>query len=246
MTNSITPERVETWHAELAGASTEQLLRWAGEAFAPRISLATAMGLEAQVLIDLIVRLQLPISVFTIDTGRLFPETYELLQRTMDHYGISIRVFYPRTSLLEQMVAEEGIALYRRSVTARKRCCWVRKVEPLQRALKDLDGWICGLRREQAVTRANLQVIEWDRINERLKLNPLADWSEAEVWEYLETHSVPYNPLHRRGFPSIGCACCTRAIRPGEDPRAGRWWWEQTEQKECGLHLRDARSTFKA
>lgn len=233
----LPPREIDQWRQELASASAREILEWAGRAFDGRIALASSLGLEDQVLTDMIAREGLPISIFTLDTGRLFPETLALIQRTTDRYGLPVKVFFPRTEAVEQMVAEEGIDLFRRSVELRRRCCHVRKVEPLERALAGLDGWICGLRRGQAQTRLALEPIEWDATHGLLKLNPLAGWSEAEVWAYVREHDVPYNPLHERGFPSIGCACCTRAVEPGEDIRAGRWWWENPEHKECGLHL---------
>ena len=233
---SLPPSQFEAWAHELDGAPCARILEWAGRNFGGRIALASSLGLEDQVLTDMIAREGLPISIFTLDTGRLFPETLALIQRTSDRYSLPVKVYFPQTDAVEEMVAEDGIDLFRRSVELRRRCCHVRKVEPLERALKGLDGWICGLRRGQAPTRSELQAVEWDATHGLLKLNPLADWSEAEVWAYVREHDVPVNPLHEQGFPSIGCACCTRAVAPGEDIRAGRWWWENPEHKECGLH----------
>lgn len=245
MSLPLPPREFEQWRQELAGAPAREILDWAGRAFGSRIALASSLGLEDQVLTDMIARQGLPVSIFTLDTGRLFPETYTLLQRTTDRYGLPIRVYYPQTAAVEQMVAEDGIDLFRRSVELRRRCCHVRKVEPLARALEGLDGWICGLRRSQALTRSDLETIEWDATHGMVKLNPLADWTEDEVWAYVREHDVPFNPLHEEGFPSIGCACCTRAIAPGEDIRAGRWWWENPEHKECGLHPAGGRGTHR-
>jgi phosphoadenosine phosphosulfate reductase len=179
--------------------------------------------------------------IFTLDTGRLFPETLDLLQRTRDCYGIAIRVYFPDARDVEEMVDAEGPNLFRRGVEQRKRCCHVRKVLPLRRALHGLDAWMCGLRRGQSGTREAVEPIGWDGVNRLVKINPLADWSDAQVRAYVAQHRVPYNPLHDQGFPSIGCACCTRAVLAGEDPRAGRWWWEAADRKECGLHWQDGK-----
>ena len=215
-----------------------ELLGWALERFRPRIALASSFGAEDVVLIDLLMELDPRARVFTLDTGRLHSETYALAQALRDRYGLAIDVFFPRTEALEAMVRAHGVNLFYASVENRKLCCGVRKVEPLGRALQGLDAWITGLRREQAVTRGRVRKVEIDADHGGiLKLNPLADWSWDRVWGYIRDHAVPYNALHDAGFPSIGCAPCTRAVRPGEDLRAGRWWWEQdAAAKECGLH----------
>ena len=215
-----------------------ELLGWALERFRPRIALASSFGAEDVVLIDLLMELDPRARVFTLDTGRLHSETYALAQALRDRYGLAIDVFFPRTEALEAMVRAHGVNLFYASVENRKLCCGVRKVEPLDRALEGLDAWITGLRREQAVTRGRVRKVEIDADHGGiLKLNPLADWSWDRVWGYIRDHAVPYNALHDAGFPSIGCAPCTRAVRPGEDLRAGRWWWElDAAAKECGLH----------
>ncbi len=215
-----------------------ELLGWALERFRPRIALASSFGAEDVVLIDLLMELDPRARVFTLDTGRLHSETYALAQALRDRYGLAIDVFFPRTEALEAMVRAHGVNLFYASVENRKLCCGVRKVEPLGRALDGLDAWITGLRREQAVTRGRVRKVEIDADHGGiLKLNPLADWSWDRVWGYIRDHAVPYNALHDEGFPSIGCAPCTRAVKPGEDLRAGRWWWEQdAAAKECGLH----------
>jgi phosphoadenosine phosphosulfate reductase len=176
--------------------------------------------------------------IFTLDTGRLFPETYSLLDKTNGHYGIKIGVFFPEYRAVEQMVSSEGVNLFYESIEKRKHCCRVRKLEPLSRAFTDLDAWICGLRREQSVTRTGAETVEWDEANGIIKINPLIDWTEGEVWDYIRKKRVPCNPLHDHGYPSIGCQPCTRAVEPGADPRSGRWWWESPEHRECGLHRR--------
>ena len=234
-------EHVARWHDKLNGKRPEEVLEWAVKTFGDNVAFATSLGLEDQVLVDMIARHALGMRVFTLDTGRLFPETYDLIERVRQRYGMVVHVHFPDAEAIEEMVDEHGINLFRRSRELRKLCCRVRKIEPLKRALRTLDAWVCGLRREQSVTRRDVDVVEWDDANNLVKINPLVDWSEDDVWEYVRSHSVPCNPLHDAGFPSIGCACCTRAIGPGEDARAGRWWWEAPEQKECGLHLKNGK-----
>ena len=191
------------------------------------------------VLTDLIVREALPIAIFSLDTGRLPPETLDLIATVRRHYGLTLRLYYPRHDLVEAWTSEHGINAFYESVELRKGCCQVRKVEPLQRALAGQRAWITGMRAQQASTRDGLPLRGVDTANGGLqKFNPLADWSEQEVWAYIRRHGVPYNALHDRFYPSIGCAPCTRAVTPGEDIRAGRWWWENPESKECGLHVR--------
>lgn len=221
----------------LAGREPEEILLWAESTFEGTIAFATSLGAEDQVLTAMIAGLELDVPLFTLDTGRLFPECYDLIERTRQRYGIDIRMYSPDARELEALVYRHGPNAFRRRIELRRRCCEVRKLRPLQRALDGRDAWICGLRREQAATRLDVGPVQWDAQRGMVKVNPLADWSEADVWEYIHQHSVPYNPLHDQGFRSIGCACCTRAIAPGDDVRAGRWWWEQPEQRECGLHL---------
>jgi phosphoadenosine phosphosulfate reductase len=201
---------------------------------------ANSLGAEDMVLTDLIVRHAPGIEVFTLDTGRLHDETYRLMQQVADHYDIRLRVYFPRPESVERYASEHGINAFYQSVELRKACCHARKVEPLSRALAGKAAWITGLRRAQAVTRADLPEQEHDAAHGIPKFNPLAAWSEKEVWDYIRTFAVPYNELHERGYPSIGCAPCTRALAVGEDVRAGRWWWESPATKECGLHLKPA------
>lgn len=174
--------------------------------------------------------------IFTLDTGRLYQEVYDLLDKTQARYSHKIEVYFPDTAAVEQMVNEHGINLFYDSVEKRKLCCHIRKTQPLKRALKGCKAWVTGLRKEQSVTRTNLQTVEWDELNGLIKINPLLDWTEKQLRDFIDQHHIPYNPLHDQGFPSIGCQPCTRAIQPGEDVRAGRWWWERPDQKECGLH----------
>jgi phosphoadenosine phosphosulfate reductase len=208
--------------------------------------LASSFGAEDMVLTDLIARHALPIRVFTLDTGRLPEETHALIERTRERYGLAVDVYAPDTRELQQFVRAEGANAFYRGIELRQRCCAIRKSGPLARALVAKGAWITGLRRAQSVTRTDLAAEEFDARHGLPKFNPLADWSEAEVWAYLRTHGVPYNALHDRGYPSIGCAPCTRAIEPGEDLRAGRWWWERPEAKECGLHRRPVAIAVRA
>jgi phosphoadenosine phosphosulfate reductase len=205
--------------------------------FGREIALASSFGCEDVVLIDMLWRLDAKCRVFTLDTGRLHEATYEVMERIRERYAIPIEVYFPDRSAVERLELEEGFYSFRRSIEARKQCCNIRKVEPLNRVLGGLKAWITGLRREQSLTRTLIHKVELDcSPGSIVKLNPLADWGEKQVWEYIRSNQVPYNSLHDQGFPSIGCAPCTRAIRSGEDVRAGRWWWENPETKECGLH----------
>jgi len=201
-----------------------------------RVGFSTSLGLEDQVLTQIIASINPEMYMFTLDTGRLFPETYDLLDITQKRYRVSIQTFFPDYHSVEKMVNQKGINLFYESVENRKLCCHIRKIEPLKRALENVDVWISGLRREQSVTRHKARLVEFDKPNGKIKVNPLIDWSLDEVWNYIKANNIPYNPLHDQGFPSIGCLPCTRAIEPGEDIRAGRWWWEHPEHKECGLH----------
>jgi phosphoadenosine phosphosulfate reductase len=203
-----------------------------------RIALASGLGQEDQVLTDMILKIDKSSRIFTIDTGRLFPETYSLIDKTNICYDIKMEVYFPENTCVEDYVKKNGINAFYESVEKRKECCRVRKIRPLLRALSTLDAWICGLRREQSVTRTGVEPVEWDRANDLLKVNPLAYWKEDQVWDYIKSNNVPFNTLYKKGFPSIGCQPCTRSVKEGEDIRAGRWWWENPEQKECGLHKR--------
>ena len=202
-----------------------------------RIKFSSSLGQEDQVLTHVIFTNNLPIAVFTLDTGRLFEETYDLLERTITRYAKSIEVYLPNEKVLRQFLTKHGPNSFYRSIENRKRCCKIRKTDVLEKALKDADLWITGLRSDQSQTRQNLELFEWDSYLQITKFNPLLNWSLADVETYLKAHSIPQNDLHDKGYLSIGCAPCTRAIKPGEDIRAGRWWWENSK-KECGLHLR--------
>jgi len=208
-------------------------------------ALASGFGAESMVLIDLIARDALPIAIFTLDTGRLPQETYELMDRVRDRYRLAIEIYSPDAQAVEAFVRTHGVNAFYRSVELRQRCCTVRKSAPLARALAGRDAWITGLRRAQSVTRRDLSVEEFDAEHGLAKFNPMADWTEDDVWSYIRRHDVPTNALHALGYPSIGCAPCTRAIELGEDIRAGRWWWERPEHKECGLHRRPIAITVR-
>jgi phosphoadenosine phosphosulfate reductase len=215
----------------------QDVVRLALERFGSKVALSSSFGAEDMVLIDMLMRVDRRARIVTLDTGRLPQETYNVMDATRERYGAAIEVFFPQADQVQAMVAEHGLNLFYHSVEARKLCCGVRKMEPLKRALTGLDAWITGLRREQSVTRTAVHKVEWDDSNGLVKINPLVEWTLDDVWTYIRQHNVPYNALHDRGYPSIGCAPCTRAVQPGEDQRAGRWWWEHPESKECGLHV---------
>ena len=226
-------------NAEYERSSAVALLQWALNNFSSKIALASSFGAEDVVLIDILMKLDPKIKIFTLDTGRLNEETYEVMDAIRKKYGISIESYFPDKDAVQKLEREKGFYSFRESVDNRKECCAIRKVEPLNRALKGLDAWITGLRRAQGATRVNVSKIEEDQAHAGLiKINPLADWSEEDVWNYIKKNSVPYNRLHDQGYPSIGCAPCTRAVKEGEDIRAGRWWWENADHKECGIHLK--------
>lgn len=214
----------------------DEALKQTAKLFPGKVKFSTSLGQEDQVLTDIISRNAIPINIFTIDTGRLFNETYETLEKTRARYKIDIGVYFPQADAVEKMVNQHGPNLFYDSVDNRHTCCGIRKVEPLNRALKDAALWITGLRASQTEHRKHIPVVEWLPDRKIYKVNPLLNWSFDDILNYIKTFSVPYNTLHDRGFVSIGCAPCTRAIEPGEDPRAGRWWWE-ISHKECGLHL---------
>ena len=220
--------------------AARSLLREIADDFSPA-AFASSLGAEDMVLTDLIVRDRLAIEIFSLDTGRLPAETYELIGKVKSHYGLALRLYYPRHDLAEAWTGEHGINAFYDSVELRKGCCHFRKVEPLQRALAGRKAWITGMRAQQSATRDGLPIRSFDAGSGDAgleKFNPLADWSEREVWAYIKQNQVPYNTLHDKFYPSIGCAPCTRAITPGEDVRAGRWWWENPESRECGLHVK--------
>jgi len=219
-------------------ATLEDRLREIARTVKGRVAFSTSLGLEDQAILHAIAGSGIAIDVFTLDTGRLFPETLETLEASEQRYGLRIRVVVPDAKEVEELVARDGIFGFRLAVENRKACCEVRKVRPLNRALEGAAGWITGLRRDQSAGRASVPFAAWDADHKLVKVNPIADWTLAELEAYVADNKVPVNPLHAKGFPSIGCQPCTRAIKPGEDIRAGRWWWENEDGKECGLHNR--------
>jgi phosphoadenosine phosphosulfate reductase len=237
-TLGVSAEELRVASEELRDAPAEVVLAWIERRFGARAAIASSFGVEDMVLIDL-ARTHAPsVRLFTLDTGRLPPETYELMDVVRRRYGLEIETFFPERERVEALQSAKGYFSFKESIEARKECCGIRKVEPLKRALAGREAWVTGLRREQSVTRTEVQVIEHDATHGLVKLNPLVRWSSREVWTYVKERGVPYNVLHDRGYPSIGCAPCTRAVKPYEDERAGRWWWESAENRECGLHVR--------
>jgi thioredoxin-dependent adenylylsulfate APS reductase len=232
MLEFIDSGEAESWTAP-------EILGWAIKNFAPRLALSCSFGArEGMVLFDMMHRLDPATRVFTLDTGRIPQETYDLMDRVRDRYGARVEVLFPRAADVEAMVGAEGLNLFYESIEKRQRCCRIRKVEPLRRYLVDLDAWVAGLRREQNVTRVATRKIEIDESHGGIvKLNPIADWSEDQVFEYVREHKVPVNRLHGEGYPSVGCAPCSRAVADDDDPRSGRWWWENPETRECGIHV---------
>lgn len=228
---------------KMESKSAPEILKWGFEKFGDKMVLASSFGAEDVILIDMMCKINRNLTrVFTLDTGRLNQETYDLIDKIRKKYEIIVDVYFPNASDVEKMVATKGMNLMYDSIENRKLCCNLRKIEPLKRALKQFDCWITGLRREQTVTRNKILKIEVDSLNYNIiKLNPLADWTNDEIWKYIHENEIPYNELHDKGYPSIGCEPCTRAIKKGEDPRAGRWWWENDVHKECGLHWKEGK-----
>ncbi|MCK9373860.1 MAG: phosphoadenylyl-sulfate reductase [Sulfuricurvum sp.] len=231
-------DSIELLNMWLEDVPIEKVLGYFLKTYGGKIGLASSFGAEDQVLSDLILRTDPNAKIFTLDTGRLPEETYTVMEQTNRKYGIKIDVYFPKDSDVEALCYAQGINGFKESIENRQECCRIRKIAPLKRALEPLDVWITGLRRSQSPTRETMRLVEWDEANGLMKLNPLIEWSEEKIWDYIKSYEIPYNALHAQGYPSIGCAPCTRAIGEGEDLRAGRWWWENPEHKECGLHLR--------
>ena len=237
---SSTPDNVEHLLHQLDGLSISATLKLLAEIFPGKVTFSSSFSYEDQAISHEILSNQLPIKIFTLDTGRMFAETYSVWSSTNATYQINIKAYYPNQDKLQDFVEAKGPNSFYESVDNRKACCFIRKVEPLKRALTDNAIWITGLRAEHSPDRENLPILEWDEANQIIKYHPLLHWTTEEVKAYIQKNRVPYNPLHDRGFVSIGCAPCTRAIQPGEDFRAGRWWWEAADKKECGLHVHEA------
>lgn len=233
-----TQKDIKDLNSRFEKTTPQQLLQFFMEQYGSRIALSSSLSIEDQTIMDMMLKINKEARVFTLDTGRLFPETYNLIDETNECYHIKINVYCPQTEDLQRFVAEQGINPFYESLEKRHACCQVRKLEPLERAFRNLDAWICGLRTGQSVTRNDVQMIEWDERHGLLKINPLIHWTEEEVWDYIKANRVPYNRLHDKGYPSIGCEPCTRAVRHIDDVRAGRWWWENPNYRECGLHLK--------
>ena len=236
----IPVERLDGLRARFRGAPPEEVFRWALSEYHPDIALASSFSREDIVLIAMMVEIRPDVRVFALDTGRLHEETYLAAEAVRESFGVRIEWHFPDRAAVEKLERDKGLFSFRESLGNRHECCRVRKVEPLSRALSGLRAWVTGQRREQGVTRAGLPLIELDAAHGGiLKLNPLADWTDEQVEAHIRKRGLPYNRLHDQGYPSIGCAPCTRPVAPGEDPRGGRWWWERPEHKECGLHVRN-------
>jgi phosphoadenosine phosphosulfate reductase len=233
--SKFTAEQVQQLNANLK--TPQEVLKWSFDNLHPRLAMASSFGAEDVVVIDMMMKINPKARIFTLDTGRLNQETYDVMDEIRKKYNTSIEVMFPDQNEVEQMVRVNGLNLFYDSVGNRKLCCGIRKVHPLNRILSTLDGWITGLRADQTEVRSNANKIELDeQHNGMIKINPIIEWTWDQTWDYIKKNNIPYNKLHDKGFPSIGCEPCTRAIKPGEPLRAGRWWWESDSQKECGLH----------
>ncbi len=231
-------QQIEGLNEKLKNSRPEEVLRFFLDTYPGEVALGSSLGAEDQVILDIMSKISDRFRVFTLDTGRLFPETYSLIETTNQRYKNLIHVYFPDHEQIEEMVNTKGINLFYESVENRKLCCYLRKVEPLKRALTGNKVWVTGLRKDQSVNRFYTKLVEWDENYSIYKISPLLNWTDKEVWKYIKENNVPYNALHDQGFTSIGCQPCTRAIKPGEDQRAGRWWWESSEHNECGLHVK--------
>jgi len=223
-------------NSSIVNKSPKESLAMLAKEFQGKIVFSSSLGYEDQVISHFIFSNKLQIEVFTLDTGRLFNETYSVLNNTLERYKTPIKVLYPQTETVEKLVSEKGPLSFYESIDNRKECCFIRKVEPLKRALKGKTVWVTGIRADQSGNRQEIPSVEWDEVNQIIKFHPIINWTLDDVKIYINKHNIPYNSLHDKGFVSIGCAPCTRAIKEGEDFRAGRWWWEQNDKKECGLH----------
>ena len=231
-------ENVKSLNREFEQSSPEDILAWASQNLGSSVALATSFQVQGMVLVDMFAKMDPEARIFTLDTGRLHSHTYDAMEKTRERYGINIEVLFPNRDEVEEMVTSRGVNLFYKSVENRRLCCQVRKTNPLNGFLKTLDGWITSIRADQTAQRADSSKFEIDYLHGRmLKINPILDWTTDQVWDYVRKNDVPYNRLHDMGYPSIGCAPCTRAVEEGEDPRAGRWWWEQGSDKECGIHF---------
>jgi len=231
-------EKVNELNKRLQNSSADEIIKYFLDEYKDEAALSSSFGAEDQVLTHMMLNLTKDANIFTLDTGRLPIETYSVMDNTNLKYNIKVNVFFPNNEDVEKLYKNQGINGFYESIDNRKSCCNVRKIEPLKRALKPLKVWITGLRAAQSVTRVEMPLVEWDENFQVIKVNPLISWSEEDVWDFIKANKVPYNKLHDKGYPSIGCAPCTRAVKDGEDIRSGRWWWENPEHKECGLHAK--------
>ncbi|MCJ8327943.1 MAG: phosphoadenylyl-sulfate reductase [Campylobacterales bacterium] len=229
---------IEELNKQFKDSSPEDVLEYFLKEYRDLAALSSSFGAEDQVLTHMMLEIDKNAHIFTLDTGRLHPETYSVMDTTNLKYGTKVKVFFPKTEDVQNLYLTQGINGFYESIENRKTCCFIRKIEPLKRALKPLKVWITGLRADQSITRESLNIIEFDEANDVIKVNPLLLWNEKKVWDYIKENKVPYNKLHDQGYPSIGCAPCTRPVKAGEDIRSGRWWWENPEHKECGLHIK--------
>ena len=229
---------IEELNKQFKDSSPEDVLEYFLKEYKDLAALSSSFGAEDQVLTHMMLEIDKNAHIFTLDTGRLHPETYSVMDATNLKYGTKVKVFFPKTEAVQDLYLTQGINGFYESIENRKTCCFIRKIEPLKRALKPLKVWITGLRADQSITRESLNIIEFDEANDVIKVNPLLLWNEKKVWDYIKENKVPYNKLHDQGYPSIGCAPCTRPVKAGEDIRSGRWWWENPEHKECGLHIK--------
>ncbi len=234
----VNKEKAKEINTLLEGANAEDIVSYFLKNFKGKVVFTTSLSIEDQTITKMMLDVDKDANIVTLDTGRLFPETYQLIDKTNKALDFRMDVLFPDSKKVEDMVKEKGINLFYDSVENRKLCCNVRKIQLLLRAIEGQEIWITGLRRSQSVTRTDIQAIEWDDVHNVIKVNPLIEWTEQQTWDYIKENNIPYNDLHDKGYPSIGCEPCTRAIAEDEDIRAGRWWWERPEEKECGLHTK--------
>jgi len=229
-------EQIAELNDHFSGETPDRVIAWFVSEYTNAVAFSSSLGAEDQVITSMLSVITPPVRMFTLDTGRMFQESYDLMHITEQKYGLRFELFFPAAARVEEMVRAKGINLFYDSIENRRLCCSIRKIEPLERALKGVKVWITGLRKAQSVTRNGLDLITWDQEHGLIKLNPLINWSDDVLWNHIKQYRIPYNELHDKGYPSIGCLPCTRAVQPGENARAGRWWWELPEFKECGLH----------
>ncbi|MDD2449652.1 MAG: phosphoadenylyl-sulfate reductase [Sulfurimonas sp.] len=232
-------DKVLELNREFKNSDTKEILEFFLKAYKGKIAFSSSFGAEDQVLTEMILKIDADAEIFTLDTARLPYETYDVMDKTNLKYKTKIKVYFPKSSDVENLYKYQGINGFYKSIENRKECCYVRKIAPLKRALEGVEVWITGLRAQQSISRQEMELFEWDEANGVIKLNPLLLWSQEDVWTYIRSKNIPYNALHDKSYPSIGCAPCTRAVEENADIRSGRWWWESPEHKECGLHKKE-------